>query len=323
MPRLSIVVPWDGNAKLLEDSLVSVLENRPDDCQIIVVLGDVYDDPYDLQDEVCFVEAPLGAGPVTCVNLGIAAGNAPIVHVLAGGVQVSPGWAEAALARFDDPKVAAVAPLVLGLDDPDRVISAGMTYQSGGAVRVLGRGAAAVSRYPLAVLAPDIRAAFYRRSALELAGPFQGEVDDRLAAVDMAMTLKHAGLHSVEEPSCRVYASNADAPRTRTFRRALEAERAFWRWAPRAGWPRSLVSHAAIVTAECCASFPRPAMLSQLAGRLLGGCWIGSHRRHYRHITQLTESIEAPQHTVSEPHFHRNRRTTTVSVRQGRKRDQV
>ena len=83
--RLSIVIPLCGTIDLLEGSLVGVLENRPDDCQVIVVLNDAYDDPYDLHDEVTFVEAPLGAGPVACLNLGIAAASAPIVHVLACG----------------------------------------------------------------------------------------------------------------------------------------------------------------------------------------------------------------------------------------------
>ena len=62
MPRLSIVIPVLGNVEGLEDTLVSVLENRPVDCQIVVVLNRPYDDPYDLKDEVCFVEAPPGAG---------------------------------------------------------------------------------------------------------------------------------------------------------------------------------------------------------------------------------------------------------------------
>ena len=37
MPRLSIVIPSVADCNLLEDSLVSVLENRPADCGILVV----------------------------------------------------------------------------------------------------------------------------------------------------------------------------------------------------------------------------------------------------------------------------------------------
>ena len=51
MSRLSIVIPVLGSLDGLEDTLVSVLENRPADCQIVVVLNQPYDDPYDLKDE--------------------------------------------------------------------------------------------------------------------------------------------------------------------------------------------------------------------------------------------------------------------------------
>ncbi len=317
MPRLSIVIPPDKDIALLEATLVSVLENRPDDCQITVVLNDVYDDPYDLRGEVRFVQAPVGAGRVTCLNAGIVEGDSPFVHILACGVEVAPGWADEALARFDDPGVAAVAPLLLDRDDPDVVVSAGMSYRAGGAVQLLGRQAAraAVSQYPLAVPAPDTRAAFYRRSALDLVGPLQGKVDDRLAALDVAMTLEHVGLRCATEPQCRVYASASELPRANGFRRALEAERTFWRWAPRAGWPWSLVAHAAVVAGECCTSFPRPAMLAKLAGRTLGSlCFgIGSHRRNHRRVVQLAEQAQAPRHAPGKPHFQRNRQPESLA----------
>lgn len=38
-PRLSIVIPAVSSAEDLEQTLVSVLENRPDDCEIVVALG--------------------------------------------------------------------------------------------------------------------------------------------------------------------------------------------------------------------------------------------------------------------------------------------
>ena len=58
MPRLSIVIPVLGNLDRLEDTLVSVLANRPADCQVVVVLDQPYADPYDLKDEVQFIELP-------------------------------------------------------------------------------------------------------------------------------------------------------------------------------------------------------------------------------------------------------------------------
>jgi len=60
VPRLAVVIPFEGNTKALEDTLVSVLENRPDDSEVLVVLGKPYQDPYALGDEVEFVAAPSG-----------------------------------------------------------------------------------------------------------------------------------------------------------------------------------------------------------------------------------------------------------------------
>ena len=52
MPRLSIIIPALGNSARLESTLVSVLENRPLDCDIIVVHTGEYNDPYDLAGEI-------------------------------------------------------------------------------------------------------------------------------------------------------------------------------------------------------------------------------------------------------------------------------
>ena len=55
VPRLAIVISAIGSIESLEGTLVSVLENRPADCEILVVLNRPYSDPYDLQGEVRFV----------------------------------------------------------------------------------------------------------------------------------------------------------------------------------------------------------------------------------------------------------------------------
>jgi len=57
VPRLSIVIPVLGDPRKLDDTLVSVLENRPAHCEILVVHNEPYDDPYQLSNEVCFIEA--------------------------------------------------------------------------------------------------------------------------------------------------------------------------------------------------------------------------------------------------------------------------
>ena len=71
MPRLSIVIPVLGDSQQLDDTLVSVLENRPANCEILVVHNEPYHDPYHLSDEVQFVEAQCGASMVACIEARI------------------------------------------------------------------------------------------------------------------------------------------------------------------------------------------------------------------------------------------------------------
>ena len=131
MSRLSILIPVLSKLKKLEDTLISLLENRPANCQIVVVLNEPYADPYQLGDEVCFVEGPRDAGLAESINFGFTNCDAPIVHILSCGLEVSPGWTDTVLSHFKDPKVAAVAPLVLQRRDRDKVISAGAGLPGG------------------------------------------------------------------------------------------------------------------------------------------------------------------------------------------------
>ena len=52
MPRLSIVIPCAQDAERFETTLASVLQNRPGDCELLLIQPRSYDDPYELADEV-------------------------------------------------------------------------------------------------------------------------------------------------------------------------------------------------------------------------------------------------------------------------------
>ena len=116
--------------------------------------------------------APGGSDFVACANLGIGATRAPLVHVLAAGCKLADGWADAALKHFDDPRVAAVAPLVLQCGRRERVLAAGIGYSAGGSRRQrrprFKRAQAVGTRR--ACLAPAAMPGFYRKSALEAVG---------------------------------------------------------------------------------------------------------------------------------------------------------
>lgn len=308
MPRLSICIPVWGNLKRLEDTLLSVLENRPDNCEVVVLLDEPYPDPYDLGDEVRFVAVPRGATHGETLNFALSICDAPIVHLLACGVEVREGWADTALDRFCDPQVAVVAPVVLDGDRVDQLLAAGVGYASSGSTELLGHGCHAemAGQYRSQVLAPHLAAAFYRKSAWEMAGRFATDVGDDYAYLDLALALEQAGLRTVLEPECRVVAY-AGCP-AGAFRQAYDAERFFWRAAPRGGWARSVLLHAVRVMIELLVSFPRPAMLSRLAGRLCGMGEIGRRRQRFRPAKPLQPALAtaAPGPStagLAAPHF--------------------
>ena len=71
MARLTIILPALGSDTQLEETLVSVLQNRPDDSDVLVVHPGNYDDPYELAGEVNFLPMPAGSGLLACLNAAI------------------------------------------------------------------------------------------------------------------------------------------------------------------------------------------------------------------------------------------------------------
>lgn len=110
MPRLSVVVPHRRDDQRLESTLLTVLENRPSDCEVIVVHDGSYADPYDLADEVVFVDTEPNANVIAKLNAGLMAACSPHVGFVLDGVLVTEDWAEESLEILDeDPQVASVA----------------------------------------------------------------------------------------------------------------------------------------------------------------------------------------------------------------------
>jgi GT2 family glycosyltransferase len=270
--RATILIPVLGDPRQMEDTLVSVLENRPADCQIVVVLNQPYHDPYDLSGEVDFVEAPPGAGWSACVSAGIRAGAGRVVHVLHCAVEVEPGWLDAALGAMAEPDVAAVAPLVLSRYDERAVVAAGVAYGRSGRLRRLAAGGTpeqAVAPGAAAAF-PDALSGFYRREAVEAVGGFCEALGEEAAAADLALRLRRAGYRTVVEPRSRVHARPAASFAAGAFRRGRDRERLFWRWADEHGRLLSTVAHLLLWLGLAAGAAVRPSRLLELLGRMLG-----------------------------------------------------
>lgn len=184
MPRLSIIIAHQ-NDQQLETTLLSILENRPRDSEIIVAHDGSYADPYQLADEVLFVETNQRCSKVTKLNEALYATCAPVVHILAEGMQVSEGWCEGAVARIQREQIAAVSPLVQALD------GAKATY-AGLDGRLLSKRSlqSVKSQVPTHCAAPLLAAGFYSRRMLLALGGFLELVDGQVADVDLALSLE-------------------------------------------------------------------------------------------------------------------------------------
>lgn len=288
-PRLSIVIPALGSPDALEATLVSVLQNRPSDCEVVVALDRAYDDPYALGEEVRFLTARGATTVADALDAVIRLCRAPIVHVLAAGAEVDDGWTDAAVAHFCDDRIAAVAPLVLRSRQDAVVCSAGVDYTCGG--RRLRRGCGdEIARHDAAldVLGPTSTAGFYRREALlKLPRAFEPQVTDRLFDVDLALQLHAVGYRAVFEPRSIAYREAAASAAVAPFAAGRGAERLFWRNAPTMGLLKSVALHPLAVLGELLDSRSIGAKLTGLVGRVAAMAEVVSYRRHHRALGAL------------------------------------
>lgn len=293
MPRLAIVIWSVGRVESLEGTLVSVLENRPADCEIIVALARPYDDPYDLAGEVRFLPPESSEQPLAALNRALAVSRAPFVHLLTSGCLVSEGWADAALARFGDRQVGSVAPIVWDGERSDHILAAGVGYRRHGRRYLVGSGEAALDpRAKQSIIGPCSLAGFYRKAALELVGGFSTRLGPLQADADLALMLKQAGFTVAIEGNSRLRASATIEPCLPGFRESLYSERLFRRNFYDASLGKRL-AHWGSVALDVLGSFPRPRMLAMAAGRLLGSCEFG-YARHQRALAELAARSRRP-----------------------------
>jgi hypothetical protein len=311
-PRLSIVIPAVHGAQALEDTLLSVLENRPEHCEVIVALACEYDDPWNLREEVLFVRTPEDSSTVGCVNLGISSASGEIIHVLSAGWKATPGWTDLALERFADPAISAVIPVAVDQDDLQRVVSLGIQYSLGGSrsVRVPPRSRSSLAAVTLGIAAlhrkrhgrisgPQIDAGFWRAEALATAGPgFAACCGPAMADADLAVAIAATGHETVIEPASQVIAGPATAEKSR-FLEGLHAERLFWRSVAGRRMLPTLMSHLFVVLRHLLRSMPLAAV-PMLAGRLIAAMQFGSYGDRYRQLRSLHDSREAAESQTAD-----------------------
>jgi GT2 family glycosyltransferase len=217
-------------------------------------------------------------GFCAAANAGVAAARGPIVELLNDDTEVTPGWAEAAMAPFGEPAVAAVAPLVLCWPGdgagPVRIDSAGDRYYLGGIAGKRGHGELLGHAHlrRRRVFGASGSSAFYRRDVLLRVGGFPSEFGAYFEDVDLAFRLRRAGFDAVFEPASRVLhhvSSSYGRPHGRLLeQQSHNEERVFWRNMPGRDLPRALPLHVAVLAAKACRRWREGTLVPFLRGRL-------------------------------------------------------
>lgn len=256
-PSLSIVIPSHSRPDLLCLCLQSVRAHAPECTQIIVVDDGSKNAVVSLAAsefpgvEVIRHERPLGFA--IAANRGISVAGGSIIELLNDDTQVTAGWAEAAVAHFADPTVAAVAPLVFQgprTGEPPIIDSAGDEYDLGGFARKRGRGEPMTQRFakPCEVFGASASSAFYQADVLRTVGGFPEDFGAYFEDVDLAWRIRRAGFRTMYEPQSVVWHRvGSSYPKNRKLveRQSQNEERVFWRNVPNV-W-RAMPRHGAVL----------------------------------------------------------------------------
>ncbi len=286
MPRLSIVIPCSGGAADFDGVLVSVLQNRPADCEIIVAHAESYDDPYDLRGEVNFIHAP-DCSPVELLNVAIHHSSGEVIHFLGCGLQTVEGWTTPALTHFQDPEVAAVSPVVLEADG-QALVSAGINWSLGGARRVVSDQrvtAPGNGRLRAKILGPALSAAFYRRDVLVALDGFDPLIGIELADVNTALAIESLGKLHVSEPTSQLIQPITASSAASVFSHARDSERVFWRNTSRRSAALAVTLHPFSCLIDAATS---KAPLLAMVGRMLALVEIGAVNRYRAQLDSAT-----------------------------------
>ena len=248
MHNLSVIIPSYCRPDLLARCLASLRRNAPLSTEIIVV-DDASENKCVSEVAAKFkgvrvIRTPKRLGFCKAANLGVQSAIHEVVELLNDDTEVCAGWAEMALDAFDDPKVAAVAPLVLrwpGQIEGHAIIdSAGDAYFASGVATKRGNGQIIEEKWmvPGPVFGASGSSAFYRREVFLKVGAYPESFGAYFEDVDLSFRLHWAGYDVVFQPCSKVLhrvSSSYGKPslnRKLLERQSLNEERVYWRNIP-------------------------------------------------------------------------------------------
>jgi O-antigen biosynthesis protein len=272
---LSIVIPCHRRVDLLRRCLDAVTRHAPKHSEIIVV--DDASPAHGASDvarsfQASAVRFNKQCGFAAAANAGIRASRGAVIELLNDDTEVQPGWADAALAWFDDPAVGAVAPLLLIGPDGTHIDSAGDVYDKGGFAfkRWHRQPRRAIDLVATPVFGASAAAAFYRRAALEQTGLFPESFGSYFEDVDLACRLQRRRWRTMFEPRSQVlhHVGASHRPGRRLLeRQSRNEELLFWRNVARDRLGSALPRHAAVLLGKAARRWREGALVPWLFGR--------------------------------------------------------
>lgn len=309
-PDLSVVIPTYNGRALLETCLASLARCAPSGLDVEVIVADdaSTDGSADwvarAHPAVRVVRLATNLGFVGAANAGVAAARGEFVQLLNNDAEVTPGWAGAGLAPFEDPGVGSVAPLVLVRSDPTRVDSAGDSYSPVGWPCKRGHGEPA-SRWRDhrgdEVFGASGSSAFYRASALARVGTYDPAFGSYYEDVDLSFRLRWAGYSCRFAPDCLVLhevSASYDHARPALQRRmARNAEILFWSNLPARWLLLAALPHLGFVAAQGAWRLARGRLRPFLLGKL------DAARDLPRYLTRRRARADLARDGIARPHF--------------------
>ncbi|WP_145349687.1 hypothetical protein [Roseimaritima multifibrata] len=211
-PVLSVVVPHLGDDASFETSLVSVLENRPRRCEVIVCHDGSYTDPFELGDEVQFVVCPQKDLPTQVLTAAHQA-KGRIMHVLANGLQATEGWTEGPVDCFSDETVASVSPAIQHADQK-ALVALGWKQGSSSICSPVASGKKSATRHDRAsVDGAYLNASFWRTDVLQSLERLPTLRQTKIAAAVWTSAAQAVGLRCHSEATSVVLADRSAASR--------------------------------------------------------------------------------------------------------------
>jgi hypothetical protein len=182
---LSLIVPFQCDSQALENTLVSVLELRSPDDELLIVHRGEYQDPYGLQgNEAKVLETPASTSLAEQLNIAVQNATGDVLQVVLPGTVLEHDWCVDALAAFDELDVDMIALGVSG--------SGANSLQYGFEADLIPQRRATGEASKIA--GPLLAGTMIRRSAIECLGGWNTKIPGDLIDFELCLMAKLLGL---------------------------------------------------------------------------------------------------------------------------------